>query len=132
MTIRVLLRDYPQRAVALATDTHVLIFRNNTSNNSNEARAPRSSLDGQAGVQPQCIVEFSTVETTNLDGYQDLSSLSILGTLGLVTIAGDIFLCVVNAASRVASVRPGEHVQQINSVEFCMYSEREEARSKMY
>jgi len=120
MTIRVLLRDYPQRAVALATDNCVLVFRNNISHQANEARASRTSLDGQSGAQPQCIVEFTTVETADLEGYQDLSSLSVLGTLGLVTIAGDIFLCVVNAASRVASIRPGEHVQQINSVEFCM------------
>lgn len=132
MTIRVLLRDYPQRAVALATDTCVLIFRNNPSNAINDARASRTSLDSQAAGQSQCIVEFSTVDDADLEGYQNLSSLSVLGTLGLVSIAGDIFLCVVNAASRVASVRPGEHVQQINSVEFRMCLRQEKPCSQQY
>jgi len=118
MTFRVLLRDHPQRAVALATESHVLIFRHNPALTSQDARSSRTSLDGQAGPQQQCIVEFSTVQSADLDGYRSLTSLSVQGTLGLVTINGDIFLCVVSGASRVAAVRPGENVQQITSVEF--------------
>jgi len=118
MTFRVLLRDHPQRAVALATESHVLIFRHNPTLTNQDTRSSRTSLDGQSGSQQQCIVEFSTVDSADLDGYRSLTSLSVQGTLGLVTINGDIFLCVVSGASRVASVRPGENVQQITSVEF--------------
>lgn len=55
--------------------------------------------------------------------YRSLPSLSIKGTLGLVTIKGDVFLCVVNDSKHVATVRPGETVQQIKNVEFhCLSS----------
>lgn len=64
------------------------------------------------------MVEFSTRKDADLEDYHSLTSLSILGTLGLVTINGDIFLCVVNGATRVATIRPGENVQKIISVEF--------------
>ena len=50
--------------------------------------------------------------------YRSLTSLDIKGTLGLITIDGDVFLCVVNHSKRAATVRPGETIQQILSVEF--------------
>ena len=54
----------------------------------------------------------------DLQEYRSLSSLSVHGTLGLITVNGDVFLCVVSGASRVATVRPDETVQRILSVEF--------------
>ena len=50
--------------------------------------------------------------------YRSLPSLDIKGTLGLITIGQDVFLCVVNDSKRAATVRPGENVQQIKNVEF--------------
>ena len=50
--------------------------------------------------------------------YRSLPSLDIKGTLGLITINNDVFLCVVNHSKKVATVRPGETIQQILSVEF--------------
>lgn len=119
MTIRVLLRDQPHRAVALATDSHVLTFRHSSS----AATVSTSSLSlQQSGTsQPQCMVEFSAIQEADLSDFRSLTSLSIQGTLGLVTINNDVFLCVVNGASRVATVRPGENIQRITSVEFRKY-----------
>jgi hypothetical protein len=43
--------------------------------------------------------------------------------LGLISVGGDVFLCVVTHASRVATVRPGETVERILSVQFfCLNS----------
>lgn len=119
MPIRVLLREYPQRAVALATDSHVLIFRYNKSE-SQDARISSTALHDQRNQQPQCMVEFLPIPSADLSEFRSLTSLAIHGTLGLVTIGGDIFLCVVNGANRVASARQGENIHQLTSVEFRM------------
>lgn len=117
MTIRVLLRDYPHRAVALATDNHVLTFRYSKTDTS-EARIASTSAPNQSPTRPQCMVEFQPIKGTDLSDFRSLSSLNIHGTLGLVSIGGDVFLCVVNGANRVASIQPGENIQQITGVEF--------------
>jgi hypothetical protein len=64
------------------------------------------------------MVEFSVLEAVDLDDYKALSLLPVQGTLGLITIVNDIFICVVTGATRVATVRPGETVQKIDTVEF--------------
>lgn len=116
MTIRVLMRDYPHRAIALATDKHILTFRHSPS----AAGASSISVNStqSATTQPRCMVEFSSIKDTDTSDFRSLSSLAAQGTLGLITINSDIFLCVVNGSQRVATVRPGEHVQKITSVEF--------------
>lgn len=119
MPIRVFVRDSPQRAIALATESHVLIFRHSSS--SVQTRGSTTSVND--GGAPKCIVEFSPWEAQDMQGYRALSSMSpsgrsIQGTLGLVTIDNDVFLCVVNGSSRVATIRAGETVQRIQSVEF--------------
>jgi hypothetical protein len=63
------------------------------------------------------MVEFSHLSSLDLRGYSLLGSGH--GTLGLITLNSDIFLCVVTSALRVAAVRPGETVQKIDNVEFC-------------
>jgi hypothetical protein len=69
------------------------------------------------------MVEFADVSSVNLNDYRTLSPLPIHGTLGLITINGDVFLCVVTGASKVATVRPGETVERIIAVEFhCLNS----------
>lgn len=64
------------------------------------------------------MVEFSALDTTDLTEYRSLSTASVQGTLGLITLDGDVFLCVVNGSTKVASVRLGESVSRISSVEF--------------
>jgi hypothetical protein len=125
MSIRVLLRDHPHRAIALVTTSHVLIFRhspstaeavNNGSLASIQTIQSRTSIDGQA--TPRCIVEFADLHTIDLSDYRTLSPVPVHGTLGLITISNDVFICVVTGASKVASVRPGETVERIYAVEF--------------
>jgi len=53
-----------------------------------------------------------------MEDYRTLSSLKVYGTLGLITIGRDVFLCVVSNARKVATVRPGEDVQQVLGVDF--------------
>ena len=65
------------------------------------------------------MVEFSAIDSISLEEYRTLTPLGIQGTLGLITISNDVFLCCVSAAARVATVRPGETVQRISSVDFC-------------
>jgi len=69
------------------------------------------------------MVEFTDALTADLSDYRTLSPLPVHGTLGLITIANDVFLCVVTGASKVATVRPGETVEKIYGVEFyCLNS----------
>lgn len=64
------------------------------------------------------MVEFARTADTDTTDFRSLTSLSVFGTLGLITVNGDIFLCVVNGAQRAATVRDGENVLKITSVEF--------------
>lgn len=130
MSIRVLLRDYPNRAIALVTDSHALIFRhspstseavNNGSLASIHSASGRSSIDGQ-GV-PRCMVEFAALSSVDLTDYRSLSPRPVYGTLGLITVLNEVFICVVTGATKVASVRPRETVEKIYAVDFhCLSS----------
>ncbi|MCJ1474688.1 inositol polyphosphate 5-phosphatase [Lambiella insularis] len=64
------------------------------------------------------MVEFAAIDTINLSAYRSLQPHGVHGTLGLINIQKDVFLCVVTAASHVATLRPGENVQRIVAVEF--------------
>jgi endonuclease/exonuclease/phosphatase family metal-dependent hydrolase len=69
------------------------------------------------------MVEFSAIEKVDLDEYRTLNLGNAHGTLGLITVNGDVFLVVVSGASKVATVKPGETVQRIHSVAFyCLNS----------
>lgn len=114
--MRVLLRSEPHRSIALATETHVLIFKHSPTNPG--SRNGSTTSFSENGGAPRCIVEFLPWEKADMEDYRTLSTLKVYGTLGLVTLGGDVFLCVVNQAHTVATVRPGEDVQQILSVEF--------------
>ncbi|KAF2480633.1 SacI homology domain-containing protein [Neohortaea acidophila] len=114
MPIKVFLRDTPQRAIALGTETHVLIFRHSppTTASTSTTSLPDSS------TAPRCIVEFAPWEDVDMREYRSLPSLDIKGTLGLVTINNDVFICVVTNSKKTATVRPGESIQQILAVDF--------------
>ncbi|KAF4626621.1 hypothetical protein G7Y89_g11537 [Cudoniella acicularis] len=130
MSIRVLLREYPHRSIALVTPSHALIFRHSPSTHDAVANGSlasihsipaRSSLD-VAGTS-RCMVEFVDVASADLSDYRTLSPLPVHGTLGLITINNDVFICVVVGCNKVATVRPGETVERIHGVEFyCLNS----------
>ncbi|PQE08101.1 hypothetical protein CJF31_00008196 [Rutstroemia sp. NJR-2017a BVV2] len=124
MSVRVLLREY-DRSIALVTSTHTLIFRHFPSTNESRANGSltsvhsipsRTSADGTSA--PKCMVEFADAKTVDLSDYRTLSPMPAYGTLGLITINGDIFLCVVTGTTRAATVRPWETVEKILAVEF--------------
>ena len=119
MSLQLLVRERPQRSLALATDTHALIFRYSQSN----VALDKSSIEPSSRLlASRCMVEFSPIENTDLADYHVLRALSVYGTLGLIQINTDIFLCVISGALKVATVRPNETVHRILSVEFCQSS----------
>ncbi|KAI4951112.1 hypothetical protein J4E91_003817 [Alternaria rosae] len=125
MSIRVLIKDYPHRAIALATSTHALVLRHSssTTEQTGNPNASSTSLGSNGAGVARCMVEFTRLEEIDLEDYRALHSVNVHGTLGLITVNSDIFLVVVNGASKVATVRPGETVQRIYSVGFyCLTS----------
>jgi len=127
---QILIREYPHRAIAIATPTHALILRHTSTTSEAIAngslpsvasvRSHSSSLDVGAS---KCMVEFSSTQDKLLADYRPLTPRPIYGTLGLISIGRDIFLCVITQASRVATVRPGETVEKIEGVQFfCLNS----------
>ena len=125
MSIRVLIKDYPHRAIALATSTHALVLRHSavTTEQNGNANASSTSLGSNGAGVARCMVEFTRVEEIDLEDYRAINSVNVHGTLGLITVNSDVFLVVVNSASKVATVRPGETVQRIQSVGFyCLTS----------
>lgn len=115
MSLRVLIRDHPNRTIALATPDHVLVFRHTASSN---ASSSTTSLRLPANpAPPRCLVEFAPRPSTDLTEFRTVGSGH--GTLGLITLNNDVFLCVIQSSSQVATVRPGETVQRIHAVEFC-------------
>ena len=125
MSIKVLLREHPHRSIALVTPTYALIFRHSPSTNDAvtsgflntvQPGSARTPLEGQ--LPPKCMVEFAPSSALDLSDYRTLSPLPVFGTLGLITINNDVFLCVVTGAVKVATVRPGETVEKIFGVDF--------------
>ena len=121
MSIRVLVRDHPHRTLALTTSDAALVFRHSHSPKANDSQDSFYPVTGSQNPQgstgpPQCMVEFASKDSLDLDGYRPISK--AYGTLGLITLNHDVFLCIVSGASQVATVRPGETVQMIHAVEF--------------
>lgn len=100
--LHILCRDHPQRTIALVTADQVLVFQYSSTETKNT---------------PRCQVEFSDVSSIDLGSYRSLGD--GYGTLGLVTLGEDVFVCVITASSKVATVRPGETVSRIDTVDFC-------------
>ena len=101
MSSKLLLREHPQRALAVLTDSHALIFRHSLSStgadygSNNETSTRCSAL--------KCMVEFTARKDVDLDGYRALRVSGVHGTLGLININADVFLCVISGAVRVAT-----------------------------
>jgi len=114
MSSQLLIREYPHRTIAIASRSHVLIFRYSAASSEGIGR-PRG---GDGGASPKCMVEFSAKSKNLLDDYRPLTPRPVYGTLGLISIGRDVFLCVITQAARVAMLRPGETIERIIAVEF--------------
>lgn len=121
---QLLIRDYPQRAIAIVSQSHALIFRHSSTtsdaiaNGSLAAVQPAGRARVGADPTPKCMVEFSPASKKLLADYRPLTPRPIYGTLGLIAVNGDDFVCVITHATRVATLRPGETVERILNVEF--------------
>ncbi|TQN74167.1 Inositol-1,4,5-trisphosphate 5-phosphatase 1 [Colletotrichum shisoi] len=124
---RLYIRDYPHRSIALVSSSHALIFRYSSAstgtNGSLTSIASTRSRPNGNGNTSKCMVEFTQVTKKTLADYRSLTPRPIFGTLGLISVEGDVFLSVVTHATRVATLRPGETVERIASVAFfCLNS----------
>ncbi|KAL2866794.1 SacI domain and endonuclease/exonuclease/phosphatase family protein [Aspergillus lucknowensis] len=119
-SVRILCRDHPVRTLLLATSKDALIFRHTLS----ESRADALQANNET---QQCLVEFSSLSSVDLTGYRTLGSGD--GTLGLVTLDRDVFVCVVTRSAKAATVRPGETVLRIEDVEFYCLNRSEDESS---
>ncbi|EHK45198.1 hypothetical protein TRIATDRAFT_171660, partial [Trichoderma atroviride IMI 206040] len=123
------IRDYPHRSIAIVSSSHALILRYSSSANeafgsgspvSLPSSKPRGGSDSSAA---KCMVEFSPITKKLLKDYRPLTPRPVYGTLGLISINGEVFLSVITQAVRAATVRPGETVERIASVDFyCLSS----------
>ncbi|KAL4974356.1 SacI homology domain-containing protein [Aspergillus desertorum] len=121
-SLRIFSRDDPVRTLIVATSDDALIFRHSL----------RESASNELPVDhdtQRCLVEFASLSSINMTGYRPLGS--GYGTLGLVTIDQDVFVCVVTRSSKAATVRPGETVLRIDDVDFYCLN-RSEYESILY
>ena len=109
-SLRILCQDHPQRIIVLATAEHALIFQYCSAD-----PAPNVSNE-----PPRCLVKFSGLSSVDLKGYRFLGN--GYGTLGLITLDEDVFLCVVTGSSKAATVRPGETVLKDRKCGFLYYA----------
>lgn len=110
MALGILCRDSPHRSIALVTEDDALILQH----------APYAVNPATSNLNPscpKCVVEFCKLSSIELSTYRLLGRGH--GTIGFITLDCDVFICIVTAASEVASPRPGETVKRIDAVEFC-------------
>jgi hypothetical protein len=119
-SIRVLIKDAPTRSIALATETHALLLKNTSNSDTSSRNTSTTSLASANSHSPRFIAHFGPTIGAGLDDYRQLGFKQVFGTLGLITVNNDVFICVVTNAKKVADLRPGETVQKIETVEFCM------------
>ena len=112
MPLRVLCKNGPDRTLLLVADDHALSLQYVP-----VVSETLSSVSYSNVLPPKCMVEFTNTSSLDLNEFRTLGSGQ--GTLGLITLNGDVFLCVVTRSTKVGMVRPGETVQRIESVEFC-------------
>ena len=101
MSLRVLLREQPSRALAVLTDSHALIFRHILSSNGADVRSNNETSTRCSDYK--CMVEFTAHNEVDLGDYHVLRASGVHGTLGLININADVFLCVISGAIRVAT-----------------------------
>lgn len=105
--MRVYVKEQP-RSLALASDTHVLIFR---------------SFEDQSGAGTKCIVKFAPKANVNFAGYVPLSTKDCYGFVGIINIGQHVYLGTISRSAQAASPRPNESIARIYGVEFyCLTS----------
>ncbi|KAL8857049.1 MAG: hypothetical protein Q9178_006341 [Gyalolechia marmorata] len=102
MSLRVFLQESP-RTLVLASETHALLFCYNPSEMNASSDASLSNKPSSLRSIPKCVVEFAALDSLDLSAYRSLHPSGIHGTLGLINIDTDTFLCVISAAIRVAT-----------------------------
>jgi hypothetical protein len=122
-SIQVLIKDAPTRSIALATETHALLLKNTSNSDTNSRNTSTTSLASANSTSPRFIAHFGPTAGVGLEEYRPLGFKQVFGTLGLITVNNDVFICVVTNAKKVADLRPGETVQKIETVEFCMLAQ---------
>ncbi|EAW11782.1 SacI domain and endonuclease/exonuclease/phosphatase family protein [Aspergillus clavatus NRRL 1] len=100
---------HPQRTLALSTAQFTLLLKASPAPGDTGSKA----LDNG---DIRCLVEFSRSSSVDMTSYRHLGH--GYGTLGLITLSEDVFLCVVTGASKAATIRPGENIWRIESVDF--------------
>ena len=100
MSLRLLLRREP-RSLAVLTDSHALILRHSLSSTSAESLS-NNETDTRSQAS-KCMVKFTTQSGIDLRDYRVLQASGIHGTLGLININTDVFLCIISRADRVAT-----------------------------
>ncbi|KAG6041285.1 hypothetical protein E4U41_005113 [Claviceps citrina] len=124
------IRDLPHRSIAIVSSSHALILRyssaasgdipHNGSVTSVQSVKFRGGTDSDAA---KCMVGFSPLSTQLLKDYRPLTPRPVYGTLGLIAANGEVFLSVITRAVRAATIRPGETVEKISTVDFyCLSS----------
>lgn len=124
------IRDYPHRSIAIVSSSHTLILRYSSTTSDASVNGSQTSLPSTKSRNPggdssiaKCMVEFSPISEKLLRDYRPLTPRPIYGTLGLITVNGEVFLAVITDASRAATVRPDETVERIGGVAFyCLSS----------
>ncbi|KAL4886374.1 SacI homology domain-containing protein [Aspergillus karnatakaensis] len=120
--IRVLVREHPVRTVIVATSEDALIFQHSL------GESVGNAIPADHDTQ-RCLVEFASLSSIDLKSYRTLGT--GYGTLGLVTLDRDVFVCIVTRSSGAATVRPGETVRRIEDVDFYCLN-RSEYESALY
>ncbi|CAK7223408.1 Inositol-1,4,5-trisphosphate 5-phosphatase 1 [Sporothrix curviconia] len=124
LSCKLLIRDYPHRAIAIVSGDYALIFRHSgTGTEEHPQNGSSTNLGygggkGEGGAIAKCMVEFSLISEGMLDDYRPLTSRPVYGTLGLISVNQDVFLSVITQALRVATLRPGETAEMIQQVQF--------------
>ena len=118
MSLRLSLREAPSRAFALLTETHALIFRHSHGGNSSNGDQFGGVVPGPRMQPSKGMVEFAPIDQVDLSDYRIVRPSGIHGTLGLININADVFLCLITGATQTATIRTGETVQRILAVEF--------------
>ncbi|KAK2590304.1 Inositol-1,4,5-trisphosphate 5-phosphatase 1 [Conoideocrella luteorostrata] len=124
------IRDQPYRSIAIVSSSHALILRYSSAASSdaphNGSVASLHSVKSRGGgdsLAAKCMVEFAPVSRQLLKDYRPLTPRPVYGTLGLIAASGEVFLPVITRATRAATVRPGETVERISTVDFyCLSS----------
>lgn len=126
--MRALIRDFPDRAFAIVTSTHALVFRHAPSSSDSNAHGSLQSASNRRDSSeqqtvPRCMVEWCGLSNVDLSDFRPVTPVAIRGTIGAISLHNDIFIGIVTGSSHVATLRPGETVQRIHAVEFhCLTS----------